>query len=119
MKTYNKETGRIGEELARNFLKDKGYEIDKSNFSTRFGEIDLICKDGDTTVFVEVKTKRGVEFGTPEDMFTKSKSNKVQRMASVYLQGKEIACRIDMVAIVLGESDQPQRITHYPNVVLW
>lgn len=119
MKTYNKETGRIGEELARNFLKEKGYQIVKSNFSTRFGEIDLICKDGPTTVFVEVKTKRGVEFGTPEDMFTKGKANKVERMASVYLQGKEIVCRIDMVAIVLGENNKPERLTHYPNVTLW
>ena len=119
MKTYNKETGRLGEELAWNFLKRKGYEIVKSNFSTRFGEIDLICKDGDTTVFVEVKTKRGVDFGTPEEMYTKGKAERVKRMASVYLEGREANCRIDMVAIVLGESDQPQRITHYPNVVMW
>src|SRR3989344_8711425 len=119
MKTYNKETGRLGEELARNLLKEKGYEILKRNFSTRFGEIDLICKDGDTTVFVEVKTKRGVDFGTPEEMFTKGKAERVKRMASVYLEGRETNCRIDMVAIVLGESDQPLRITHYPNVVMW
>ena len=119
MKTYNKETGRIGEKLAREFLKEKGYEIVKSNFSTRFGEIDLICKDGDMLVFVEVTTKRGLEFGTPEEVFTKGKALQVQRMASVYLQGKETTCRIDMVAIVLGDNNEPKRMTHYPNVILW
>ena len=119
MKTYNKETGRIGEELARNFLKEKGYQIVKSNFSTRFGEIDLICKDGDMTVFVEVKTKHGLEFGTPEEMFTKGKEDRVKRMASVYLEGREITCRIDMVAVVLGDNNKPERMTHYPNVTLW
>ncbi len=119
MKTYNKETGRIGEELARNFLKDKGYEIVKSNFSTRFGEIDLICKDGDTLVFVEVKTKKGLDFGMPEDMYTKGKAERVKRMASVYLEGRETNCRIDMVAIVLGDNNKPERMTHYPNVILW
>ncbi len=119
MKTYNKETGRLGEELARNFLKEKGYEIVKSNFSTRFGEIDLICKDGPTVVFVEVKTKRGVDFGTPEEMFTKGKADRVKRMASVYLEGRETNCRIDMVAVVLGDNNKPERMTHYPNVTLW
>lgn len=119
MKTYNKETGRIGEELARNFLKRKGYEIVKNNFSTRFGEIDLICKDRDTTVFVEVKTKCGVDFGTPEEMYTRGKAERVKRMASVYLEGKETNCRIDMVAIVLGDNNKTERLTHYPNVVMW
>ncbi len=119
MKIYNKETGRIGEELARNFLKDKGYEIVKSNFSTRFGEIDLICKDGDTLVFVEVKTKKGLDFGMPEDMYTKGKAERVKRMASVYLEGRETNCRIDMVAVVLGDNNKPERMTHYPNVILW
>lgn len=119
MKTYNKETGRIGEQMAQHLLEEKGYEIIKRNFSTRFGEIDLICKDGTTLVFVEVKTKKGLEFGTPEEMYTKGKADRVKRMASVYLEGRETNCRIDMVAIVLGANNEPERLTHYPNVILW
>lgn len=119
MKAYNKDTGRIGEQLAQNLLKEKGYQIVKRNFSTRFGEIDLICQDGGTLVFVEVKTKRGLDFGMPEEMYTKGKAERVKRMASVYLEGRETNCRIDMVAIVLDDNNQPQRITHYPNVILW
>lgn len=119
MKAYNKDTGRLGEQMAERLLVEKGYTVVKRNFSTRFGEIDLICLDGDTLVFVEVKTKRGLEFGTPEEMFTKGKADRVKRMASVYLQGRETNCRIDMMAIVLGDNDQPQRMTHYPNVTLW
>ncbi len=118
MKALNKDTGRLGEQLAEHLLAEKGYRIVKRNFFTRFGEIDIICLDKDTTVFVEVKTKRGVDFGTPEEMFTKGKAGQVKRMASVYLQGKEVNCRIDMVAIVLGDDNQPQRMTHYINVVL-
>ena len=118
MKAYNKDTGRLGEELAERHLKEKGYQIVKKNFSTRFGEIDIICLDKNITVFVEVKTKRGLDFGTPEEMYTKSKADRVKRMASVYLEGKETNCRIDMVAIVLGDNNQPQRIDHYVNVVL-
>lgn len=119
MKTFNRDTGRIGEELAERLLVEKEYKIVKRNFSTRFGEIDIICQDKDTLVFVEVKTKRDLDFGTPEEMYTRGKAERVKRMASVYLEGRETNCRIDMVAIVLGESDQPQRITHYPNVVMW
>ncbi|MBI3955649.1 YraN family protein [Candidatus Gottesmanbacteria bacterium] len=119
MKAYNKDTGRIGEEFAGNLLQKKGYTVVKRNFATRFGEIDLICKDGQTTVFVEVKTKKGLDFGSPEEMYTKSKAERVKRMASVYLEGRETNCRIDMVAIVLDDDNQPQRMTHYPNVILW
>lgn len=119
MKANNKETGRIGEQLAEQLLTEKGYRVFQRNFSTRFGEIDLICNDGDVLVFVEVKTKRGLDFGMPEEMYTKGKADRVKRMATVYLEGREINCRIDMVAIVLGDNNRPQRMTHYQNVILW
>lgn len=119
MKAFNKTTGRIGEDIAANLLHKKGYTIISRNFRTRFGEIDLIAGDGGTLVFVEVKTKRGVDFGTPEEMYTRGKAGQVRRMATVYLGGRETECRIDMVAVVLGENNTPVRVTHYPNVVLW
>lgn len=107
--------------MAHQSLSDKGYQVIERNFGTKFGEIDLIAKDGDVWVFVEVKTKRGLDFGSPEEMFTKGKMQRVKRMAAVYLQGRETttACRIDMVAVVLDSQNRPERITHYPNVIMW
>lgn len=116
MKTDNKYIGRIGEDAAAEFLTQKGWVIMKRNFSTRFGEIDLIVKDKETTIFVEVKTKKGLDYGLPEEMFTPGKYQRVKRMATVYLNGHDIPCRIDMVAVILDQNNQPVSIKHYPNV---
>ncbi len=116
MKIYNRKTGAIGERVAEQYLVKKGYEVIMRNFSTRFGEIDLILRDGNITVFVEVKTKRGRDFGLPEEMFTQRKYAKVKRMATVFLQGKEVPCRIDMVAVVLDADDNLVSVKHYENV---
>jgi len=117
VKYLNRETGRIGEEAAGKFLEDKGLCVVLKNFRTKLGEIDLICKDKDVLVFVEVKTKKGGDFGTPEEMFTRGKYNKVRRMATLYLKGEEINCRIDMVAVDLEENNLVREIRHYANVV--
>ena len=116
MKVFNKETGRRGEEIAMQYLLDKGYELVSHNFSTRFGEIDLIMRDKEILVFVEVKTKKGLGWGSPEEMFTRGKYERVKRMASVYLKGREVACRIDMVAVVLNVENEPVSVQHYENV---
>ena len=114
MKIHNKKTGEEGEQLALNYLLKLGYELTMRNYSTRFGEIDLIMRDKDTTVFVEVKAKKTEDWGTPEEMFTRSKYRKVKNMATLYLRGKEVLCRIDMVAVDLfGESPL---LRHYKNV---
>ena len=116
MKQENKLTGKLGEEIAEGFLVKKGFELILRNFSTRFGEIDLIMRDKDKLVFVEVKTKKGLDWGSPEEMFTKSKLEKVKRMATVYLKGQEVPCRIDMVAVVLDPENNPVSVKHYENV---
>jgi putative endonuclease len=116
MKYFNRQTGRIGEGIAEQYLVKKGYEVITRNFSTRFGEIDLIMRDNDILVFVEVKAKKGLKFGLPEEMFTQSKYAKVKRMATVYLQGKEVPCRIDMVAVILDEMNTVSSVRHYENV---
>ena len=112
----NKFIGAIGERVALNYLLAKNYELITTNYSTRFGEIDLIIRDKDILVFVEVKTKKGLAFGTPEEMFTQNKLTRVKRMATVYLKGKEVKCRIDMVAVVLDEFNEPVSVKHYANV---
>ena len=104
--------------MAAEYLQKKGYKIIECNFHTRFGEIDIICSDGPTLVFVEVKTKIGHDFGEPEEMVNKSKISKVKRMGEVYLQEKGISvlCRVDVVAIVLENMGSVERIEHYQAV---
>lgn len=116
MKFENRETGRIGEGMAQEYLTKKGFEPVSRNFSTRFGEIDLVMRDKGVLVFVEVKTKKGLDFGRPEEMFTRSKYQKVKNMALVYLKGREIKSRIDMVAVILDELNEPVTVSHYENV---
>lgn len=116
MKFFNKKTGALGEDLATEALRKKGYEILKRNFSNKFGEIDIIAKDKNVLVFVEVKTKKGEEFGSPEEMVGRGKLHRIKNMAAIYLNGKDVLCRIDVVAVVLGQNDELVRLTHYENV---
>ncbi len=116
MKYDNKVIGRIGETAAEQYLANKGWEIIERNYSTRFGEIDLIVRDKDIMIFVEVKTKKGLDFGTPEEMFGRGKYERVKRMATVYLNGHDVPCRIDMIAIILNADNEVLSLKHYPNV---
>lgn len=116
MKLDRRAIGRFTEDMAAQALVQKGYHILEQNFANKFGEIDIIAKDGDTLVFVEVKAKTGLEFGWPEEMVTPGKLNKIKRMAMVYTNGEPRRCRIDVVAIVLSPSNQVVRLTHYENV---
>ncbi len=86
MKSNNKLTGKKGEDLATEFLENKGYLIVERNFSTRFGELDIVCLDGEILVFVEVKTKIGHDFGEPEEMVNKTKLGQVQHMGEVFIE---------------------------------
>ncbi|EKD53474.1 MAG: hypothetical protein ACD_61C00036G0003 [uncultured bacterium] len=118
MKSENKKTGNRGEEMAAEYLLKKGYEIEERNFRTRFGEIDIVCWDAQTLVFVEVKTKIGHDFGEPEEMVDSRKLAQVKRMGEVYLLEKrlDVPCRVDVVAIVLLEDGKPEKLEHYQAV---
>ncbi|HSV94648.1 MAG TPA: YraN family protein [Spirochaetia bacterium] len=118
MKNQNKITGNKGEVLATQYLEKKGYRIEERNFRTRFGEIDIICWDAQTLVFVEVKTKIGHDFGEPEEMVNKRKMSQVKRMGEVYLLNNklEAACRVDVVAVVMKDGEVVERIDHYQAV---
>ena len=116
MKQWNKETGGLGEDIASDYLMKKGYLILERNFRNKFGEIDIIANDHDVLVFIEVKAKVGEDFGLPEEMVGKGKLFRIRHMATLYTSGEEVACRIDVVAIVLDEQKNIQRISHYENV---
>jgi len=93
--------GNRGERIAERFLKKKGYRILERQFRTRFGEIDLIAKEGDEIIFVEVKTRSNVLFGYPEESVTEAKLSKIQRVAEFYLSSlaSQPSYRIDVIAI--------------------
>lgn len=90
MKRNNKITGDIGEELAKEFLIRENYQILYKNFKTKIGEIDLIAKDKDTVVFVEVKTRKSLEFGMPYEAVDQRKIKKIIRVAENYIAYREI-----------------------------
>ena len=102
--------GKQGEDLACRELRRRGYAILARGYRTRYGEIDIIARDGDTLVFVEVKTRSSDQFGTPLEAVTRAKQQRIIAMAQSYLvrrQGREVACRFDVVCVRLGEGARP------------
>lgn len=116
MKFNNYQTGKLAEDLATQALTAKNYQILQRNFQNRYGEIDIVAKDKEILVFVEVKAKKGLNFGSPEEMINPFKLKKVQNMAIVYMKGQNLPCRIDVIAVVLSATDELISLTHYENV---
>jgi putative endonuclease len=102
--------GLEGEDLAAAFLEQLGYRILERNFRFDRGEIDLIAKDGEELVFVEVKARHSESFGLPEESVTLAKEDQMKKVAEGYLWERgvaEQACRFDVVAITyLNEKPQ-------------
>lgn len=99
---HNKKTGDLGEKLALEFLKKSGYKILERNYRIRGGEIDLICKDNDYLVFVEVKTRFTHEFGLPSESITHYKIKALLKTALFYIQKVnwgDKGYRIDLVTV--------------------
>ncbi|HEU5254504.1 MAG TPA: YraN family protein [Vicinamibacterales bacterium] len=108
--------GMSGEDLACAELQRRGYAIVERRYRTRFGEIDIIAKDGPTTVFVEVKTRMTQEFGGAAAAMTRWKQRRIARMAVDYHARQNLhdcPCRFDVVAIDFNQSEP--RIIVYPN----
>ncbi len=112
--------GKEGEEIAAAYLVKKGFKIIERNYRYSHGEIDIIAEEKDDLVFIEVKTRMNLEFGEPEYAINAKKIKQIKKMAELYLFDKEIDeinCRFDVVAIVLGNGDNPF-IKHYENAFL-
>lgn len=111
-KELNLQTGKLGEEIAREFLEKKGYKIIEQNYKTKYGEIDLVMRKGKELIAVEVRTKRGDMFGSPEESLTKKKLRKIWLNAQA--RG---ATRIDAVCVVLKFDNTVERLEHYENII--
>ncbi len=96
------ELGKKGEELARKMLCDKGYTIVETNWRFDKDEIDIIAKDGDDLVIVEVKTRSTDYFGFPEDAVDLQKEGFLIRATEAYLEENnlDVDTRFDIVAII-------------------
>jgi putative endonuclease len=113
--------GAWGEEIASQYLEAKGYKIRARNWRTREGEVDLVAQDGETIVFVEVKTRTTKDFGWPEESITPKKRRRLQLAALAYLIDQElpsdILWRIDVVAIDRTSAGTVERLEHYIDAV--
>jgi putative endonuclease len=95
--------GRRGEEIAARYLRRCGYRILARNFRAAGAEIDLVAADGETLVFVEVKTRSSAEFGTPAEAVDARKAERIRRAAGIYLRRARAGprpARFDVVAII-------------------
>ena len=116
MSTYRKKFGSWGEDVAAQFLMDKGMTILMRNYRAERGEIDIIAREGNFIVFVEVKTGRSQSHGPPEERITRSKQRQLYKVASRFIQDNptlEADYRFDVV-IVDGVPEQ-YTIRYYPN----
>lgn len=115
-----RDTGLLGEKLAQDFLKKRGYDILETNYRTPDGEVDIIAKQRETLVFVEVRTKKSLNFGTPEESITPTKMERLRLVAQHYRQTHEdlpASWRIDVVAVVMDKRSKAQRISLIENAV--
>ena len=94
--------GAVAEARAAEFLQRKGYRVVDRNWTCRGGEIDLVCDDGGTLVFVEVRARADARHGTPLETIVDLKRRRLIRAAEIYLHVKgraDCACRFDVVAV--------------------
>lgn len=108
-----RDTGILGEKLARDFLKKRGYRIREANYRCPRGEVDLIAEHKDHLVFIEVRTKTSRDFGTPEESITQTKMEHLRTVAAYYQQTHHNLpqlWRIDVVAVELDQKGKPSRI---------
>ncbi|SEG09116.1 putative endonuclease [Caloramator fervidus] len=105
--------GKIGEQIAVKYLINNGYYIIKRNFRTKFGEIDIIARDGKYLVFVEVKTRKGIKLGYPREAVDCFKQIKLKKLASLYLAQKKILSsyvRFDVIEVLLDAEQKVKSI---------
>lgn len=112
-----RQLGRRGEREAARYLEARGFRIVACGYRALRGEIDLIAWDGETLVFVEVRTRTGPECGSPEESVTPAKQRQVRRIAEAFLYEAGLGtpyCRFDVVAVDV-EPDDSLTLRHIPD----
>ena len=101
--------GQNGEKIAADFLQGRGYTIVARNYRRRTGEIDIIAREGEMLVFIEVKTRSGKAYGSPAAAITPRKQRQISRTAQYYLAEQDLfdtPARFDVVTVVIGTDQQ-------------
>jgi putative endonuclease len=114
-----RDTGILGERLAAEFLRERGYPVVETNYRCPEGEIDIVARHGDSLVFVEVRTKQSRQFGTPEESITPVKKKRLRLAEARYHEAHDDLpeqWRIDVVVVELSRG-QPTRIELIENAV--
>lgn len=112
------ELGRKGEDIAAAFLKDAGYKILKRNHMIGHSDIDILARNDDFLVFIEVRTKSKWDRGMPEDTLTAKKLKRMKNTAELYIAFNHYSglARLDAVCIILDDSDRIKHLEHYEGV---
>lgn len=115
--------GVTGENIASNYIGDKGYVIHKRNFNSRFGEIDIIAEYDGFLCFVEVKTRSAKRIAEGREYITKSKQNKLIKTAEYFMarnpsliESRGLQPRFDCIEIYVDANDEPTEINHLENI---
>lgn len=108
------ELGAIGEQLANSFLMKNGYQILETNWRYKRAEVDIIAKDREVLVFIEVKTRSTDAFGKPEEFITEQKERFMADAASMYMEkiGHDWAIRFDVISIIYRNA-QDYHLEHF------
>jgi putative endonuclease len=113
MEKYNKILGNYGEDIAAQFLKKNKYKIIEKNYSCKFGEIDIIAKDKNILVFVEVKSRTNEKYGTPALAVNYYKQKNIIKTAKHYIMENKLQnefCRFDVVEVLVENADNNIRL---------
>ena len=110
--------GIIGEKIAQDYLRNKGYEILETNFYTKRGEIDIIAQKGNYIIFIEVKTRTNMKYGTPAMAVNSIKKKHIKFVAKIYLslnKRKEQDVRFDVIEVFI--MDGKCKINHLEGIM--
>ena len=111
----NNGLGARGEDAAVAFLTASGIEVVERNWRCRYGELDIVAREGDSTLFVEVKTRSGTMFGTPEEAVTAAKQGRIRRLAGLWLieqGGPFVPVRFDVIGVMIAAGGEPTVVHH-------
>lgn len=112
---HNHALGSYGETLAADYLRAQGFHLLKKNWRCRYGELDLVMRDGDTVVAVEVKTRSGRRYGSPLEAITSEKAARLRRLLGEWLRESGVSAsrlRIDAVGITIDRHEGEIDIDH-------
>ncbi len=101
------DVGKLGEGLTADYLTQRGYRVLEKNYRCALGEIDMVALDGDTLVFIEVKSRTGLYYGHPQEGVTEAKRRKLAQLAAWYLREKgltDLKCRFDVAAVLVDRN---------------